>query len=148
MVTTYKPRKEKENVTGSRNTVETSDKVRTEKYPLSSVTWRSIVVSVSFHYRKERESWFGVDWRVMGWSRGETRNNCFFDVCLFIFDTDECKWGKGRERGRENPKQAPYHQHRVWCRPLSHKLCDHDLSWNQEPDAEPESPRCPWTIFL
>lgn len=38
MVTTYKPRKEKENVTGSRNTVETSDKVRTEKYPLSSVT--------------------------------------------------------------------------------------------------------------
>ena len=47
----------------------------------------------------------------------------------------QLKWQKGRERGRENLKQAP----RCPCRARGHgaqphKLGDHDLSQNQELD--------------
>ena len=41
-----------------------------------------------------------------------------------------------RERGRENPKQAPHCQHRMWRGPQTHKPQDHDLSWNQEPSTQ------------
>ena len=40
-----------------------------------------------------------------------------------------------RERERENPKQAVYYQCRAQHGSQSHKLCDHDLSQNQESDA-------------
>ena len=42
-----------------------------------------------------------------------------------------------RERGRENPKQAPCYQCRAWRGARSHKSWDRDLSWNQELDAQP-----------
>ena len=47
----------------------------------------------------------------------------------------KCKWGKGRERGRENPKQAMCFQRRTSCWAWSHKPQDHDLSRDQELDA-------------
>lgn len=75
MVILYQPRREKENIRDNRNAVETSDLMGIEKYPLNSVTWGSMVLSVSFHYRKDRESWFGVDSGMMSWSRDETMNN-------------------------------------------------------------------------
>ena len=58
--------------------------------------------------------------------------------------------GKGRERGREKPKQAPCCQLRAWCGARTHKMWDHDLSWNRESDAQPtEPPRCPnFDLFL
>ena len=32
----------------------------------------------------------------------------FFNVCLFLRERDtEYEWGRGRERGRQNPKQPP-----------------------------------------
>lgn len=34
-----------------------------------------MVLSVRFHYRKDRESWFGVDSGMMSFSRDETMNN-------------------------------------------------------------------------
>ena len=49
-----------------------------------------------------------------------------------------------RERERENPKQAQLCQRRARHGARSHKLWDHDLSWNQESDPQlTEPPRCP-----
>ena len=48
-----------------------------------------------------------------------------------------------------NPKQAPYSQHRAWCGAWIHKLWDHDLSQNEESDAQPTEPsRCPRRALL
>ena len=69
-----------------------------------------------------------------------------FFLSLFIDFERECahKQGKGRERGRENPKQAPLCQLKAQHEAPSHDLWEHELSWNQESDAQqPESPRCP-----
>ena len=70
----------------------------------------------------------------------------FFFLSLFIWDR-ECactsKEGTEREKDRENPKQAPCYQHRAWRWVRSHEVWYHDLSWNQESDAQPtEPPRC------
>ena len=52
--------------------------------------------------------------------------------------------GRGRERERENSKQVPHCQCRAPCGARTHKPRDHDLSQNQELDAQsPEPPRCP-----
>ena len=49
-----------------------------------------------------------------------------------------------RERQRENPKQVPRCQGRVWCGARSHQPRDRDLSWNWESDTQlTESPRRP-----
>ena len=52
----------------------------------------------------------------------------FLNVYLFILRERkrECEWRRGRKR-RENPKQAPCHQHRAQHKFQSHKLWDHDL---------------------
>ena len=47
----------------------------------------------------------------------------------------QCKWGRGkggRERERENPKQAPYCQHRAWCGAWTHEAT---RSW---PEPKPK----------
>ena len=57
--------------------------------------------------------------------------------------------GKGRERERENPKQALLcqcrAQCRAWCRALTHKSWDHNLSWGQGSNTSllsyPEAPQ-------
>ena len=53
--------------------------------------------------------------------------------------------GEGqRKRETKNPKQAPCCQHWARCGAQSHKPQDHDLSQNQESEAQPtERPRCP-----
>ena len=48
--------------------------------------------------------------------------------------------GRGRERETRNPKQAPCCQHRAQCGSWPHKPWDHDLSLNQELDAELTEP--------
>ena len=55
--------------------------------------------------------------------------------------------GRGRRRERENPKQARHSvQSPTWGSIL--QPWDHDLSWNQESDAQlTEPPRCPM-IFI
>ena len=54
-----------------------------------------------------------------------------------------------RERERENPKQAPWCQYRAWRRAWTHKPRDHDLSWDQDLDAQlTEPPRHPLFYFL
>ena len=56
--------------------------------------------------------------------------------------------GGGAEREGENLKQALRCQHRAWHRTQSHKPWDHDLSRNQESDAQlTEPPRCPCRVL-
>ena len=45
--------------------------------------------------------------------------------------------GSEREGEREYPKQAPHCQYRAGCGARTHKPWDHDLSRNQELNAEP-----------
>ena len=50
-----------------------------------------------------------------------------FKINIFIFrDRDQAR--RGRERGRQNPKQALHLQHKAWCRAQTHELWDHELS--------------------
>ena len=68
-------------------------------------------------------------------------SSCLFFFNVYFFILRECalacmnKWGRGRERGRENPKQAACCLHRTWHSAQSHELWDHDLSRNQESDV-------------
>ena len=75
---------------------------------------------------------------------------CFL-IYLFLRETETARVGEGqreRERERENPKQAPICQHRARGGARTHEPWDHDLSWNQESDAQPtEPPRRPF-FFL
>ena len=67
-----------------------------------------------------------------------------FDVCFERKIT--CAWAGEwqRERGRENPKQAPCSGQRQ-MQSLPSRLIGHDLSWNQESAAQPtKPPRCPY----
>ena len=48
--------------------------------------------------------------------------------------------GSEWEGERENTKQALQHHHRAQCRAWTHKLWDHDLSWNQQSVAQPNEP--------
>ena len=53
--------------------------------------------------------------------------------------------GEG-QRKRDTQNQAPHCRHGAWHGARSHKSWDHDLSWNQESDAQPtEPPRRPKT---
>ena len=53
---------------------------------------------------------------------------------------------RAEEGQRENPKQSPHCQCRTWCGAQTRELWDHDLSRNQESDAQPtEPPRHPST---
>ena len=61
-------------------------------------------------------------------------------LCCFIYLERKHmhQQGKARGRWRENLKQA---QHTAWCRAWFHdRLWDHDLSQNQESDAQPIEP--------
>ena len=71
-------------------------------------------------------------------------------VYLFIFERQsESREGAERARERENPKQAVCWQDRAHCGAQSHKPWDHDLSQNQEWDAQPtEPPRCTCYLLL
>ena len=48
--------------------------------------------------------------------------------------------GEGQKKERQNPKQAPCHQHRARHGARTHELQDHDLSQNQQSDAQPAVP--------
>ena len=52
----------------------------------------------------------------------------FFNVYLFL---RECKLGRGKERGREDPKQALHWQQCAQRGAWTHKPRDDDLSWSQ-----------------
>ena len=59
-------------------------------------------------------------------------------VYLFVFilrERLESKWGRGKERGRQKPKQAVHCQRRARCPAWTPEPWDHDLSRNQELDA-------------
>ena len=61
-------------------------------------------------------------------------------VFLFIHFLEREQAGRGSERGRQNPKQAPCPQHRAQCRlePTNHELPTEDSYWgNLERDSEP-----------
>ena len=62
---------------------------------------------------------YWIYWIYLGYIESiyAKRNNCF-KVYLFILRQSE--QGRGRERDRENPKQAPHHQHRAGRRTQSH----------------------------
>ena len=59
----------------------------------------------------------------------------FFNVYLFLRETEtECKWIRGRKRGRHRIQSRPQAlscQHRAWCGAQTHEPWDHDLSRNQ-----------------
>ena len=68
-------------------------------------------------------------------------------VALFLFNCIYLFWEREREKvsggggtGRENPKQAPHCQHRAWHGAQTHERTNHDLSRNQESDAQPTEP--------
>ena len=62
-------------------------------------------------------------------------------LLFFVFYLREREWaGRGWQRGRERIKQAPRCQHRAQCGTQTHKPWDHDLSQNQELDAQPTEP--------
>lgn len=83
--------------------------------------------------------------------------------CLVSFFLQrECKWGRwavreresawngetGRGNERENHMQAPCSS-RSWTQGLIHPLWDHDLSRNQQWEAQPtEPPRSPCGFFF
>ena len=58
--------------------------------------------------------------------------NTILMFILFLRETEtECKWVRGRERGRQrigSRLQALSCQHRAWCGAQTHELWDHDLS--------------------
>ena len=90
---------------------------------------------------KQKESWVSI---LMS-----NKIDFIFISLLIYFESErvqEYEQGRGRVRGRENPKQAPWCQRRARCRAWSHELWDHDLSWDQELATQPsEPPRCPKT---
>ena len=46
--------------------------------------------------------------------RSQVRGELAFQITFFFFDREiESKQGRGRERGRQNPKQALRYQHRA-----------------------------------
>ena len=69
-----------------------------------------------------------------------------FLMFLDFWDTEtEREWGRGRDRGRQNPKQfqALRCQHRAWCRARTHKPGDHDLSRSRTLN-QLSHPGAPW----
>ena len=73
-----------------------------------------------------------------------------FNVYLFISERDRGQVGRGRERGRESISSRLRAQPRARCGGRTHQLGDHDLSRNQEADAQwTEPPRRPifWELF-
>ena len=75
----------------------------------------------------------------------------FFNVYLFFGGQRETEHerGRGRERGRENPKQTLQDQHRAQCGAWTHEPWDHDLSQNQESMLNPLShPGAPALFFF
>ena len=67
---------------------------------------------------------------------------------MFVYFERERKKGREveKERERENPKQAS-HSVRILTWGSISRLRDHDLSWNQELDAQlTEPPRFPYPI--
>ena len=57
------------------------------------------------------------------------------------------QWWRSRDRERQNPKQALHCEHRAQHGVKTHEQGDHDLSRNQETDAQPTEP-CRHPIFL
>ena len=78
-------------------------------------------------------------------------------VYLFVLIAGAVEGQRERERERErqtdgereDPKQALCCQFGAWCGDRSHKLWDHNLSWNQESDIQlVEPPRHPYFSFI
>ena len=75
--------------------------------------------------------------RLTDWATQAPLNSFFNVFCLFCFWERVCmnERRKDRERGTENPKQAPCCQHRARCGALSYEPWDYDLSQNSESGA-------------
>ena len=75
----------------------------------------------------------------------------WFFMFIYLFwerERESEQGGAEREGERENPKQAPYCQHRAPHRAWTHKPWDHDLSPDQEFHTElTEVPRLPYYCF-
>ena len=67
----------------------------------------------------------------------------FFNVHLFILGERQHKQGRGREREKENPKQALHHQCRARCGARTHEPWDYDLGRSQMLNR-PSHPRAPF----
>ena len=118
----------------------------------SSFCW-NWVESRSFSFQKRKTiaklniSWHELMFNTCFISVSKNKEACLkvcisWCVCLFIkvylFILREryaCEQGRGRERVRENPMQAPLCQHRALLGAQTREPWDHNLSWNQESDA-------------
>ena len=76
------------------------------------------------------------------------KKGTIFSLIIFLSLFIYFEWGKGRERMRENPKQAPSCQPRAWCGAQTHEPWDHDLSPNKEWEAWLSPPGAPTSSAL
>ena len=66
--------------------------------------------------------------------RMELRFFKYLFLSFFILRQKESELGRGREKGRENPKQASHCHCRARCGARTHKPSDNDQSHNLESD--------------
>ena len=87
-----------------------------------------------------------TDREIMTWARVGRLTDWATQAPLYLFlKQTECKWGRGRERGRHriwSRFQALSYQHRAGCGAQTHKLSDHDLSrsWTLNQLSQPGAP--------
>ena len=89
-------------------------------------------------------------WFYLFWERDRERERESICVCVCVCVCVHAhEWGRGREREKESQVASAPLVHRAWWRAWTHKPRDHDLSQNQESDAQPiEPPKHPKVWFL
>ena len=92
-----------------------------------------------------------TDREIMAWARVGRLTDWATQAPLYLFlKQTECKWGRGRERGRHriwSRFQALSYQHRARYRARTHEPWDHDLSRSQMLN-QLSHPNAPDTWFL
>ena len=116
-------------------------KLSVKEGPRSSSSW--VFMTTSLHSHDWPIHWPLADSTSEAGEVGLKVPTLFFLMFIYLFW--ETEQGRAEREERENFRQALHCQHRSLYRAQNHEPWNHDLSQNQESNAQPNKPpRCHW----